>query len=341
MTKHPSFSKSFEGEANIQSAIHAIIRALSSSLPGRLSAIDENCELEFYNFLNKSRVDRAAFSYNWPYVIQATRNHGFYYQKKDQIVYFYLRFNTNSTKHPKLIVVNNLGDDSKLCVCDLASAALKLHITTIIKNIDQDEIPQWKDLGFQETKEPWSAHSFRDDNTFPEFIYDINKLINLDVHSKTRQLIKKILRETNYLFLPYEDTWKNAGLQLLEKNSDYLENKGVDSKKEVISSHLFIFDNTIKNKIVFAIFENKTIIGISFLTQVEENLFFNAIVNENKSNLMRFLLWKSVVHYCEGLEENKKPRYLALQGSENEGQNQWKYLFNPVRLIQRTHLTNV
>jgi hypothetical protein len=55
---------------------------------------------------------------------------------------------------------------------------------------------------------------------------------------------------------------------------------------------------------------------------------------------MRFLLWKSVATYYENLPEEKRPRYLALQGSENEGQNKWKVFFNPIRTIDRTHITN-
>jgi len=114
----------------------------------------------------------------------------------------------------------------------------------------------------------------------------------------------------------------------------------VDFREEIVQAHHFVFDDDIRNKVVFAIFENDTLIGVTFLTRFEDNLFFNAIISENKSNLMRFLLWKSVACYCNSLEEHRWPLYLALQGSENEGQNNWKRFFYPIRAIPRTHVTN-
>ena len=264
-----------------QSIIHHIINSISSALPGNLGAINENSERIFYEYIELSHIDRSAFSYNWPYIVQATRSNGFYYQTKQSIVYFYLRKNTNDSQPYSLIVVNHLGYNSEISV-----------------------------------------------------------VINIEFSRRTKEIIRKLSKESNYVFVPYTDLFKNDGLKLLEKNSEYLENKGVDFKNEVMRAHQFVFDDNIKNKTILAILEDNRLIGLAFLTQVGDNLFFNAIINENKSNLMRFLLWKSVVHYCECLEEEKRPLYLALQGSENEGQTKWKVFFSPLRTIHRTHLTN-
>lgn len=320
--------------------IDHIIDSIRSLLSGCLCAIKENSEELFYKYVKISPIDRSAFSYNWPYIIQATRAQGFYYQNKQSIIYFYLRKNAKDFHPYTLVIVNHLGHDSEESVCELAEAAQKLHITSIVKNIDQDKLLLWNNLGFKETVKPWSPYSFRDDNTFPEFVYDIKNFINLKFSHKTKKIIKSISKEDKCTFIPFNDLIEKSVLDLLEKNSDYLENKGVDFKKEIILSHQFIFDDSIRNKIVFAILEEEKLIALSFLTQVEENLFFNAIINENRSNLMRFLLWKSVVHYCEGLDEEKRPLYLALQGSENAGQNNWKTFFHPIRAIHRTHITN-
>lgn len=321
-------------------SISHIINSISSILPGSLCAIDENSEKSFYEYVKLSSIDRSAFSYNWPYIVQATRRHGFYYQNKKSIVYFYFRKNLIDFQFYTLIIVNHLGSGSEALVCEMTEAAKKLNISSIIKNIDRDKLLLWNNLGFTETIEPWSHYSLRDDNTFPEFVYDINKFVNLEFSSRTKTIINKFSKEKKYVFTPFDNSFKNDGLKLLEKNSEYLENKGVDFKKQVILAHQFVFDDSIRNKMVFAILENDRLIAVSFLTQVEENLFFNAIINENQSNLMRFLLWKSVVHYCEGLDENKRPLYLALQGSENEGQSKWKTFFHPIRAIYRTHITN-
>jgi len=320
--------------------IEHIVNSIRPLLSGTLCAIDECCETLFYEYLNLSPIDRSAFSYNWPYVVQATRGYGFYYQTKQSIVYFYFRKSTNILQPYTLIVVNHLGYDSETSVQEISEAAKKLNISTIIKNIDKDKISLWENLGFNETSAPWSPYSFRDDNTNPEFVYDIKKFINIDFSRRTKEIIRKLSRESNYIFVPFNDSHKNCGLKLLEKNSEYLESKGVDFKIEVMRAHQFVFDENISNKNVMAILEDNRLIGLSFITHVGDNLFFNAIINENKSNLMRFLLWKSVAHYCEGLEEEKRPLYLALQGSENDGQTKWKVFFNPIRTIERTHLTN-
>lgn len=317
-----------------------IIDSICSLLPGDLFSIDENSEELFYEYIKRSSIDRSAFSYNWPYIVQATRNRGFYYQNKNSIVYFYLRKNLNNFQLYTLVIVNQLGYEPEISVCELAAAAMKLNISSIVKNIDVDKISLWDNLGFKETTEPWSHYTFRDDNTYPEFVYDIKKFVNREFSSRTKRIINKINKETEYIIIPYNISLKNLGLNLLEKNAEYLENKGVDFKNEIILAHQFVFDDSIKNKLVFAIFEDNRFIAISFLTHVEENLFFNAIINENKSNLMRFLLWKTVVHYYESIEEDKRPLYLALQGSENKGQHKWKIFFHPVRTIYRTHITN-
>lgn len=331
-------SSTLEGHEEL--TVNRIINALSLFLLGKISIIDGNSEESFYEFVKSSSIDRSAFSYNWPYIVQATRKHGFCYQNKKSIIYFYLRKKTKDFQGYQLVIVNHLGYSSEESVCELAEAAIKLNMSTIIKNVDRDKVLLWKSLSFEETIEPWSDYSFRDDNTFPELVYDINKYINAEFSYRTRCIINKILREKEYTFLIYDDSFRQRGWELLEKNAEYLQNKGVDYKNEIMLAHKFVFDDSIKNKIILAVLEHDKLVCLSFLTQVEENLFFNAIINENKSNVMRFLLWKSVVHYCQGLEDRKRPLYLALQGSENEGQNKWKKFFHPIRVIDRTHVTN-
>ena len=342
MNSFPILHQLFPLEKHEDWIIAHIISSIKSSLSGKIGKINENSEELFYNYIKTSDIDRSSFSYNWPYVVQATRNNGFYYHTDLAIIYFYLRKNANVSPYPyNLVVINHLGQYSEQSVYELAEAAQKLCIGSVVKNVDLEKIALWRDLNFHETEKPWSHYSFRDDNSFPEFVYDIKKYVTLKFNRTTRASIKKFLNEKNYIFLPYNDSFKNDGLQLLQENAEYLENKGVDFKHEVFLAHRFVFDDSIKNKVVFAILEENHLIGMSFLTHFQENLFFNAIINQNKPNLMRFLLWKSVAHYCATLEEDKKPLYLALQGSENEGQNRWKSFFHPIRSIYRTHVTNM
>lgn len=317
------------------------INALNAMLPENICVIDENSEDVFYKFLKFSdNINRSAFSCNWPYIVQATRKFGFHYQSNQSIIYFYIRKNSNKSKPLTLIIVNQLGHHPEISVCELAEAAKKLNIPTIVKNVDLEKVPSWRRFGFEETIEPWSRYSFRDDNTFPEFVYDIRKFTNLEFSRRTKTIINSLEKKNKFDFVRYNDSFKDSGMQLLKNNAEYLENKGVDFKKEVILAHEFVFDESIKNKTIFAILEKEKLIGISYMTHVENTLFFNAIINENKPNLMRFLLWKSVTCYFHDLTKKNELRYLALQGSENEGQNKWKSFFHPVSTIHRTHITN-
>lgn len=320
--------------------LNHIITSLQNLLSGNLHKIDENSEKLFYDYLKISSVDFSAFSYNWPYIIQATRNNGFYYAHKESLIFFYFRGNLNDNKQYSLIIITHLGFNSEQSVYELTEGAKSLNIHSIMKNVDRDKISLWNTFGYTETIDPWSNYSFRDDNTFPELVYDLKKFINREFSNSTKRIISKIAKDKKYTFTQYTESLEKSALELLENNSIYLENKGVDFKTEVERAHEFIFNKNISNKTVFSVFEEKKLIAVCYLTQVDENLFFNAIINENKSNLMRFLLWKSVTHYCENLDSEKKPRFLALQGSENEGQYRWKLFFHPFRLIYRTHMTN-
>src|SRR5579862_7563199 len=68
--------------------LNHIINTLNPLLPGNLSIIDDNSEEQFYKFIKLSYIDRSAFSYNWPYIIQSTRKYGYCYQSENSIIYF-------------------------------------------------------------------------------------------------------------------------------------------------------------------------------------------------------------------------------------------------------------
>lgn len=132
--------------------IHNIIDSICSLLSGDLCTINETSEKLFYDYVKSSPIDRSAFSYNWPYIVQATRKNGFCYQSKQSIVYFYLRKNPNDFQPPSLIIVNHLGYDSEASVCEIAEAAKKLNLACIVKNIDQSKLFFLEQSGLQRNR---------------------------------------------------------------------------------------------------------------------------------------------------------------------------------------------
>ncbi|MBB5406076.1 hypothetical protein QF000_000637 [Paraburkholderia atlantica] len=298
----------------------------------------------FYKYIGGSinENEKFAFANHWPYIIQATRDRGYVYFSDDKQTRIYWHFRTVKDAI-QVVIVNHFGIQSEKMVKTLADSARRRDIITIIKNVNSFEIKKWRNYGFDETIQPWSKYSFRDDNSYPENIYDISRILNFgenrNVNVTTKKIIRKFLRERSIVALPYSDGHQDAARQLLIEYAEYQENQGTDAKEEIIQAHDFIFSKKIKNKIVLTHIEDGIVLAISFLTQVGDVLFFNAIVNKNQSNLMRFLLWQAVeVSYTNHCLT--KPIYLALQGSENRGQLGWKTHFYPAFQICKTHLTN-
>ena len=315
-------------------------------LRGQISKITAKDEALFYDFVRSYSVDKCSFENNWSYIIQATRGKGYKYQLDRSVVYFYFREANDS-----LVIVNCLGKNSLDMVTELALLVKEIGIITIVKNVLISELEKWENKGYKETIAPWSPYSFRDDNTFPEQVYSFTDIANCHLKRKknepksrscrkdTSRLIRKFIKERSIIALDYDRTkHKDIINKLLVNYANYLDNKGVDSSENVYAAHQFIFNEEIKNKTRIVHVEAEKIKGFSYLTLVDNVLFFNAIINENESNIMRFILWQALNFIKENFKNNCCPQYLCLQGSEISGQDFWKRSFACIRSIHKTHV---
>ncbi|MBS3080312.1 hypothetical protein J4221_02485 [Candidatus Pacearchaeota archaeon] len=297
-----------------------------------ISKFSSKDEEEFYKFLKKSDINNKAFENNWPYILQATRNRHYKFYYRDSIVFFTLRFKKSNKNF--IVVVNFLGKERNEAVLELCNILKKNNINVLIKNIDKKEIYFWKKQGFIESIKPWSRYSFRDDNTFPQHILS-RDIIKLRTFSRGYMRLFRKFEKENIITESYKTKNDFLTNELLHKNANFLYAKGVDKKEEVIGAHLFFFDNNVKNKIRLQHIRNKKLIGVSYLTLINDVAFGNALFCKKEKDIMKYLAYEGMMYVINNYQ---KIKFFSIQGSENKGQNFFKKRFNPIISIEKTHL---
>lgn len=300
-------------------------------------------EADFYEALQSSPVDKTRFENHWPYIIQATRNSGFVYKENRTRIYYYLR------SIRELVVVNILSDDKAGALSVLKRYAIENNLALCVKNIPVQDLPYWENSGYREAQRAWNDYSSKDDNSYPECIYDLKVIAEAHLPVKPNHIracrethsnrLRKFLRERDIHVRPYEpELHREAVYKLLVENAEFLHQKGVDSRQNVIDAHMFVFDDRLLHKVRLVHMENGCILGFNYITVVDDTIFGNALIHKNSSDLMRFLVWQGFNYLSNHLEPHK--RYLVtLQGSENKGQYHWKKGFSPLRENVKTHIT--
>jgi hypothetical protein len=291
-------------------------------------------EEEFYSQLQADpSVKKSAFENNWPYILQATRNGLFVDKGEDFIIYHTKRYPNDESSDN--VIVNFLGAGKREAVLAFVKRELEKGIKTIIKNIDKIELDWWLDHGFQETTEPWSKYSFRDDNSFPQ--YNITRA-SIEGHKFGRHVRRRVRwfdRKRKIVTELYDDKNDQKALDLLSKFATYSENKFNDFAEEVKRGHLFFFDTSIQHKLRLQHVEGEELLGFSFLTPAGNSVFYNAMICKNETNLMRYLLHKG---YEFAAAYYPQAEVFGLQGSEKPGQDLFKQRFYPSEIIEKTHI---
>ncbi|MDP1723024.1 MAG: hypothetical protein Q8L37_07580 [Candidatus Gottesmanbacteria bacterium] len=296
-----------------------------------ISSVSE--ENIFYELLDNTKDNiKYAFENNWPYILQATRNGYMTYGDTETKVYYTKRF-PNVERSP-IVIVNALGRYPRECISKLALNNHKNNINTIVKNVPSNNLQWWLENNFTETTTPWSHYSIKDDNTFPQYIV-LNETILLkgfkeDVKYQINRFQKRPIST-----IQYSENYNKEAMRLLDDFSIYSQNKGNDYANEVKNGHLFFFDNLIQKRIRFAHIENDRLIGFSFLTPVNNIIFYNAVICQYERNIMKYLVYQSL----KLLAERNIYKYFCMQGSENEGQDYLKKRLGASIVIQKTHLT--
>lgn len=302
------------------------------------SPIGPDDEADFYEILDASDVDRSRFENHWPYIIQATRKSGFVYKMGQSRIYSYFR-------DDELVVVNCFGSD---CAQVLKNYAHLNLIPVCIKNVSLTDLTFWESHGFKEKVSSWSNYSLRDDNSYPECIYDLRTLAQAHIPVKVGETrtcrashanrLRKFIRDRAIIIQDYQPSIHcDAVVQLLNSNAEFLESKGMESMQNVIDAHQFVFDDDLQHKRRLVHIENNVVIGFNYLTVIQNVIFGNAIIHQNETDLMRYLVWQGFNHLYQSLDRTVD-YFVTMQGCEHEGQYHWKQGFSPVREVTKTHV---
>lgn len=331
----------------------------------QIDIFNNNKEKIFYELVEESKKSNIEFCDNWPYIIQACRNFNGVIKNKNGTVYLTRRWK-KSSKY--LVIVNYFGKGAIKMIKELLDMIKETPYKLVVKNVNSEKEKELKDIGFREynSKESWinfessdfwknhpslvsaftendfTNSEFRyDDNTFPEMIYDIKTLLNMNgmEFEWLRKSINRFNRrygDITYLSKYNQSEHEIKAKQLLSNWAEYMESKLNETKEEATRAHNFCFDEEIKNKIRFVLIKKETneIIAVSYLTPVKDKLYVNAIFqDENYDNLKKWFLIKSVEKV-----KNEGYRILNLQGSETNNLNDFKRKFRPSREIKMKHL---
>ncbi|MFZ2193427.1 MAG: hypothetical protein WAV31_04255 [Candidatus Moraniibacteriota bacterium] len=289
-----------------------------------------NNESEFYKLLKASPgINLGAFENNWTYIVQSTRDNLFIERSLDSIVYYTYKDNDSA------IIVNSLGPKRKLVVLNLCKKLQKEIKCIIIKNVDLMELDWWIENGFSKKNTPWSKYSSMDDNSFAQYNIHKNTVETRDFKEDIKRQIRYFEKNRNITTVPYENIYNSEVMKMLIDFSKYSENKGNDYASEVVNAHKFFFDDSITTKIMLQHMENNKLIGVSFLTPVEDVCFYNMVICGHERNIMKYLVYKSMEFVI-----SKYPtiRLFGMQGSENKGQDYLKKRLNPFESINKIHL---
>jgi len=300
---------------------------------GDLSQMDNSDEFFFYETLNQTPKLNIGFENNWAYIMQSTRNGFWKYKNHNSVIYI----TTHDVDNDGPIVIPNmLGLDYISVLKEIIEACDAFYVKIIIKNIDERTFYNLKTLGFSETNEMWSEYSFRDDNSFPQMIYNLDDEINMSHWSNGHKgIIHKHGKNPTFFTALYNDENYIKAIDLLAEYSNYSFEKGKDFKEEIFKGHLFFFDESISQKIRLQHKRGEDLIGIHYFIKHNNLLYWNALVNINESNIMRVMFWDSLVflkkHYPE-LE------FIVCQGSESYGQYLFKKNLKPDSNIVKIHM---
>lgn len=289
-------------------------------------------EEQFYRLLAQ-RQPPTAFEHNWPYIVQATRNGLDMYRAHGAHVYCTRRTTSN---HSMMVIVHALGARHLDALRELAERERVFGRRILVKNIAREDVDVWRSAGFEETTEPWSRYSYRDDNTFPQYITARDTVL----YAAYRKDLAKTIRRFSVRTITTEpfDTRKDVDARrLLDAFALYAARKGFETTDEVVRAHEFFFDSSIKQKIRLQHIENGRLIGWSFLTPVRDTLFHNAVICDNESNLMKHLVHEGLVWV---FRHHPHIQHFVDQGSENAGQDWTKQRINPLRAIHKTHMVS-
>ena len=108
-----------------------------------------------------------------------------------------------------------------------------------------------------------------------------------------------------------------------------------DEEREIHRAHAFLFQEALSGTVRFVHRCQSRLLGFSFLTVIDDCVYYDATIHCHEKNLLRFLHWQIL---NETIRNFPSVRFLIHQGSESSGQDWWKRSWKPIQSIEKTHL---
>jgi hypothetical protein len=299
-----------------------------------LSLIEPADETLLHEVISRKRPHSKNYEDSWGYIIQATRYNGckWYHPATDSLIFFGRKSLTDHT----LVIVTFFAKPQYLAnVIKIVQNELRAP-RTIIKNVPSELINEFLVLGFRTYNEyeGWFEESRFDDQTYPQQIIDLAKVIGKK--GKVYKRLRNALNKKPPLTLrPYTASDKGALVKILQSKDQlssmsYKKNRGA----YLISHEMYL--NAPVDKYTVTKTSTGKILGFTATSPIssQDTALVAAIFSPGCSIES---IWGVYQTAC--LQYNKGYKRINLGGSETEGTyNFMRRTFRPVKKLQRTHL---
>jgi len=271
---------------------------------------------------------------SWGYIIQATRYGGFKWHdpQTGSLIFFGRKSHTD----PALVVPSFFAEPAMLTsVVDGTQHALKAP-QTIIKNASLEDVVHLLPYGFRqyEKHEGWSMEARFDDQTYPQQIVDLKKVI--EARGKAYTQLRETLRKEHHMSIrTYQKTDRNEVLDVFASKDGNSRRTLEKSKGAYFASHVMYTTADIDKSVVT---DNETgkIVGFLATSDIssETTALVASLFRPDARNTRLWSIYQTLVtKYYEGFH------LATLGGCETEANYTFKReKFRPIEQLEKTHL---
>jgi hypothetical protein len=283
-------------------------------------------------FRERTEIERTTNNYDfkdsWKYVIQASRYFPYVIENQSNLLIL------GAKKDKSAIVIPNYFVRSYNDLSEMVQGIIdKTNLSIILKNVSLEEVESLRKVGFDmySEKEFWDKSCKYDDQTFPQRIVNIEKL--LDLKGGKYKNLRRVLRlfkknNPNILVSRYIEKDHKKSISRLLKNRDLEIEAFSEAYQAILKMDLNGNDHC-------QILKTNDVIGFSLSDKISKScVAFSTIIHDSSiPNLSSFIAYETAkIAQIQGY------KYFNFQGSETKGLDQWKRKFNPQISLEKTHM---
>jgi hypothetical protein len=318
----------------LQPTLHKTDRLHKTAGTPNISPITSKDKELLMQTLQKARSESMNYEDSWGYVIQAARYNGFkwYDEETNSLIFFGKKTRTDKS----LVVPTFIAEPQYLCdVVGVVQKALKSP-RIILKNVTVEDVDKYKSCHFREYKEHenWNDFAKYDDQTFPQSIVDLKKVVELQ--GKGYHHLRKTLRkDPEAVFRKYRESDLESVLEVFAiRDGKTLKSPGLDKGMYYASHVMYPYADMEK----YVIIDKKTEKVLGFTAT-------SAITSKTAAFVTLLFLPEVKVGSVWGIHQTLIATYklgyetINFGGSESLGTDVFvKRNFQPVAQIKKTHL---